>query len=164
VFDVGGSLLGVSFVIRPLVSADVDAVVEFSVRAWAPVFASFEAVLGADIYARVCPDWLSSQARDVAQVRADHAATTWVAVDGTAPVGFVAVILQSAARSGDIEMIAVDPAHQRQGIADALISFALDQLRAAGAEITGGDPGHAPARRGDCKNNGGSRSSRETPG
>jgi ribosomal protein S18 acetylase RimI-like enzyme len=55
------------------------------------------------------------------------------------------------ARSGDIEMVAVDPAYQRQGIADTLIRFAVEQMRAAGAEVagvvTGGDPGHAPARR-----------------
>jgi hypothetical protein len=36
----------VSTVIRRLEDADVEAVVAFSLRAWAPVFASLEAELG----------------------------------------------------------------------------------------------------------------------
>jgi len=136
--------------IRALTDADVEPVVRLSLRAWAPVFASFENVLGTEIYRRIYPDWLDSQARDVAKVCLDHAPTTWVAMAGDEPAGFVAVVLHHETRSGEIEMLAVDPAHQRQGIAEALITFAVDRMRAAGmalAEIgTGGDPGHAPAR------------------
>jgi GNAT superfamily N-acetyltransferase len=137
--------------IRVLTPADIDAVVGLSLRAWAPVFASFEAVLGEDIYRRIYPDRLSSQARDVTTVCTEHARTTWVATVGDEPVGFVALVLNDADRSSEIEMLAVDPAHQRRGIADALISYAVEQARAAGAQLvaigTGGDPGHAPARR-----------------
>jgi GNAT superfamily N-acetyltransferase len=43
------------------------------------------------------------------------------------------------------------PAHQRQGIAASLIAFAVARMRGAGVRLpaigTGGDPGHAPARR-----------------
>jgi GNAT superfamily N-acetyltransferase len=76
----------------------------------------------------------------------------WVAeVDGTA-VGFVAVELHHPERSmGEISMLAVDPDHQGGGIGTALIKFALDMLRDAGMKVamveTGGDPGHAAARR-----------------
>jgi GNAT superfamily N-acetyltransferase len=137
--------------IRALTEADINAVVRLSLNAWAPVFASFEKVLGTEIYRRIYPDWLTSQARDVAQACRDHAATTWVSVAGDEPTGFVVVVLKPAEASGEIEMLAVDPAHQRQGIADALITFAVDRMRAAGAQLaeigTGGDPGHEPARR-----------------
>jgi ribosomal protein S18 acetylase RimI-like enzyme len=48
-------------------------------------------------------------------------------------------------------MIAVDPAHQRLGIASMLTDYALDEMRARDLDLaivaTGGDPGHAPARR-----------------
>ena len=48
-------------------------------------------------------------------------------------------------------MIAVDPDFQRRGIAAALMNHSLDVFRAAGMTTvmveTGGDPGHAPARR-----------------
>jgi GNAT superfamily N-acetyltransferase len=141
---------GMKVNIRAVASADIDAVVALSLRAWAPVFSSFQTVLGEAIYQRVYPDWLSSQAQEVGQVCRDHAERTWVAVDDGTPVGFIAVVLNDELTSGDIEMLAVDPAHQRQGIAQALISFALDYMRAAGVQVagvvTGGDPGHAPAR------------------
>ena len=52
--------------------------------------------------------------------------------------------------SGEIEMIAVDPQHQRRGVGKQLIDHALDQFRRAGLRVavvaTGGDPGHGPAR------------------
>ena len=48
-------------------------------------------------------------------------------------------------------MIAVAPEHQRRGIAAALTELALARLAEAGMTTamveTGGDPGHAPARR-----------------
>jgi len=125
--------------------------VEFSLRAWAPVFESFRRVLGEDIYARVYPDWLASQARDVAGVCRGYFDSSWVAeVDGRV-AGFVVVIFDRSARSAEIEMLAVDPAVQRRGVAAALIEFALERMREAGVRVvavaTGGDPGHAPARR-----------------
>ncbi|MGX6601204.1 GNAT family N-acetyltransferase [Micromonosporaceae bacterium Da 78-11] len=141
-----------SIEIRALVAGDVNAVVEFSLRAWEPVFSSFEQVLGAEIYRRIYPDWLASQARDVAKVCAEQADGTWVAVVDGAPAGFVAVVFHDdQPRSVEIEMLAVDPVHQRRGIADSLITFALDRMRAADVRLaevsTGGDPRHASARR-----------------
>jgi len=48
-------------------------------------------------------------------------------------------------------MLAVDPAYQRQGAGAALTEAATSWLRASGMRVamveTGGDPGHAPARR-----------------
>jgi ribosomal protein S18 acetylase RimI-like enzyme len=75
----------------------------------------------------------------------------WVAVEGEQTAGFVAVRLLAADRIGEIYMIAVDPDFQRRGIATALTQHALDWFRTAGMTVamveTGGDPGHAPARR-----------------
>ena len=143
------------FTIRPLEDADIPAVVEFSLRAWAPVFASFEQVLGRGIYARIYPDWRPSQAEAVTRTCREWSDTTWVAVENGHPIGFVAVVHHDAAHpepnSAEIEMIAVDPAFQRRGIATALMTVALDHMQAAGAVLasvsTGGDPGHEPARR-----------------
>ena len=49
-------------------------------------------------------------------------------------------------RSGEIYMIAVDPAHQRLGIANELTEHALDEMRTRHLDLaivaTGGDPGH----------------------
>ena len=138
--------------IRPFDDGDAEAVVDFSLRAWAPVFASIEQVLGSAIFRRLHPDWRQDQRRAVEEVCAGKHGRVWVAeVDGAA-VGFVAVDVFDSKRSmGEITMLAVDPDHQGGGIGTALTDFALDRLKDAGMRIamveTGGDPGHAAARR-----------------
>ena len=136
-------------VVRPLVEDDLDAVVELSLLAWAPVFASFAKVLGDDIYPRVYPDWSTSQARAVREVCAgDH---VFVADVSGAVAGFSAVVIRAdEPRTGEIDMLAVDPDHQRHGVGSALIAHSVEYLRGAGAVLvevaTGGDLAHAPAR------------------
>ena len=126
--------------------------VDLSLRAWAPVFESLEQVLGSEIFGRMHPDWREDQRRAVEDVRAAKKGRVWVAeLDGTA-VGFVAIELHHPERSmGEISMLAVDPDHQGGGIGTALTVFALDRLEDAGMKVamveTGGDPGHAAARR-----------------
>lgn len=136
--------------IRPLADGDVAMVSEFSLRAWQPVFASFERVLGPDVYLQVYPDWQRSQADDVARACRDDANRTWVCEVDDRPVGFVVLTVAPDASSAEIYMLAVDPEHQRQGIGSALTEFAVEQARAAHVPLvsvgTGGDPGHLPAR------------------
>ena len=138
-----------TIIIRPLEDSDLDPIVEFSLRAWAPVFASFEKVLGETIYGQLYPDWLTSQSEDIVRTCTAHAPTTWVAIVDDRPVGFAAVVARGEDEA-ELEMIAVDPAYQRRGIATALIEFVVDWARFEGfvrvAIGTGGDPGHEPAR------------------
>jgi ribosomal protein S18 acetylase RimI-like enzyme len=137
--------------IRVLARDDIDSVVAFSLRSWRPVFESFRQVLGERLFGRVYPDWLASQAEAVAATCRDQNNHVWVAEIDGALAGFVAVVFHENPKRGEIDMLAVDPDWQRRGVGGALTSFALDQMRAAGvtlAEVgTGGDPGHAPARR-----------------
>ena len=135
-------------IVRSLEPSDVDRIVELSIDAWAPVFSAFEALMGPRLYARVHPDWRRDQADAVRSAIAEN--ETWVAeVDGRV-AGFVNVTFDEAGRSGEIYMIAVDPAMQRRGIGALLTDRALDEMRARGLDLaivaTGGDPGHAPAR------------------
>ena len=138
--------------IRPFDDQDAEAVVDLSLRAWAPVFASLEQVLGSEIFRRLHPDWREDQRQAVEDVCAAKKGRVWVAeVDGVA-VGFVAIELHDPERSmGEILMLAVDPDYQGHGIGTALTKFALDRLKDAGMKVamveTGGDPGHAAARR-----------------
>lgn len=128
-----------------------DAVAQLSLRAWAPVFASLEGVLEPAVFRVLFPDWRASQRQAVEAVCDGEEHQVWVALEAGAPVGFVAVKLHAADRVGEVYMVAVDPAAQRRGIATALMSFATDWMREAGMLVamvaTGGDPGHAPARR-----------------
>ena len=118
--------------IRPLVREDIPEVVALSLRAWAPVFESFRATLGDQIYRVLYPDWLASQARDVEAVCRDDAVAVWVAERDGRPAGFVALRVSQEEGAGEIEMIAVDALAQRQGIGTALMSFALQRFREAG--------------------------------
>ena len=138
--------------IRPFDDRDARVVVDLSLRAWAPVFASLEQVLGSEIFGRLHPDWRKDQQRAVEDVCAAKKGRVWVAEVGPSAVGFVAVELDHPERSmGEISILAVDPSHHGGGIGTALTEFALDRLKEAGMTVamveTGGDPGHAAARR-----------------
>jgi GNAT superfamily N-acetyltransferase len=129
---------------------DLEAVVELSLRAWAPVFESLRETLGEEIFLRLSPDWEKSQSEAVrSSCLGDD--RTFVAVTDGRPVGFATVSLNVFHEGmGAIDMIAVDPAYQRRGIGSQLTSVAADYMRDQGMDIalveTGGDPGHAPAR------------------
>ncbi len=138
--------------IRPVRDEDVEALVDLSLLAWAPVFQSFEQILGPAIYARLYPDWRRTQQETVESVCADAEETpVWVAeVEGHA-VGFVAYKPNPEDKTGEVWLLAVHPAYQNQGIGTELNRFALARMQASGLALavvgTGGDPSHAPARR-----------------
>jgi len=103
--------------IRPFDDRDAEAVVDLSLRAWAPVFASLEQVLGSEIFRRQYPDWREDQRRAVEDVCAAKKGRVWVAEVGVSTVGFVTVELHHPESSmGEISMLAVDPDYQGGGI------------------------------------------------
>ena len=76
----------------------------------------------------------------------------WIAEVDERAVGFVAVEIDHPERGmGETSMLAVDPDYQGGGIGTSLTEFALERLKVAGMTVamveTGGDPGHAAARR-----------------
>jgi ribosomal protein S18 acetylase RimI-like enzyme len=138
--------------IRTFEDRDAEAVIGLSLRAWAPAFASLERVLGSEIFRRQHPDWREDQRRAVEDILATKKGRVWVAEADSKAVGFVAVELHHPERDmGEISILGVDPDHQGAGIGTALTEFALDRLKDAGMRVamveTGGDPGHAAARR-----------------
>jgi GNAT superfamily N-acetyltransferase len=140
-----------SIEIRSFHSGDLDVVVEFSLRAWEPVFASLQQVLGDGCFLRLHPDWRVDQAEAVRSSCTSEDRDVFVAVVGRRPAGFVSVALNAFRdRMGWIEIIGVDPDYQRRGIATRLTDVAAAHMRSHGMDIavveTGGDPGHAPAR------------------
>jgi ribosomal protein S18 acetylase RimI-like enzyme len=138
--------------IRPYDDKDLDEILDLSILAWAPIFASFHHVLGAELDTLLHPDWKASQ-REVVEttVTGSEGVETWVAeLDGGA-VGFVAYQCDDESKRGEIVLLAVHPEHQDRGIGTALNDLALSKMTEAGMEIaiveTGGDASHAPARR-----------------
>lgn len=139
--------------VRELTAGDVDAVAALSLRAWAPVFDSLRVVLGA-VFTAMHPDWRADQERAVREACATDGMRVWVAVSteaGGEIAGFAAARLDDAESMGELYMVAVDPAHQRAGVGALLTTHALAWMKDNGMRLamveTGGDPGHAPARR-----------------
>jgi len=137
--------------IRPFSDTDTVAVVDLSLRAWAPVHISIREALGPEINDALQPDWRARQQLDVVEVLSTPASNVWVAEFDAMVAGFVAVRIHDDRRIGEIDMLAVDPPHQGTGVGTALTEFALDWIKASGISVamvgTGADPGHAPARR-----------------
>ncbi len=138
--------------IRPFEDRDTEAVVDLSLRVWAPVFVALVRVLGSAIFGRLHPDWREDQRRTVEEVCTGKHGRVWVAEVYGVAVGFVAVNVFDPKRSmGEISILAVDPDHQREAIGSALTEFALERLKEDGMTVamveTGSDPGHAAARR-----------------
>ncbi|MGD0811701.1 MAG: GNAT family N-acetyltransferase [Acidimicrobiales bacterium] len=138
--------------IREYCQADEEAVVRLSLRAWAPVFASMEEVLGTEISTRLNgADWRDYQAKSVRDTLSDLAVRAWVAQRDDQVTGFVAATIRDKQRLlGEVVMLAVDPPDQGGGVGTALTHHATAWLRESGMKVamigTGGDRGHAPAR------------------
>jgi GNAT superfamily N-acetyltransferase len=138
--------------IRPFRDSDLDAIVELSLRAWEPVFESLRELLGDPIFTRLHQrGWREAQAGAVRSSCVDQGHDVFVAVADEQPVGFATVGLNAFHDGmGVVDMIAVDPAYQRRGIATQLMDRSAEHMREQGMDIaavgTGGDPGHAPAR------------------
>jgi ribosomal protein S18 acetylase RimI-like enzyme len=142
--------------IRPFSPDDLEDVVQLSLLAWAPVFHSFEQVLGTKIYSLLFPDWKQAQRATVEKICSGHEKTlVWVAEAHGTITGFIAYTLDSQENdqedTGEVELLAVHPEYQNQGIGTELNHFALEKMKESGIKLaivaTGGDPGHAPARR-----------------
>jgi GNAT superfamily N-acetyltransferase len=137
--------------IRPVCDDDVDDLVHISLLAWEPVFVSFKQVLGPKIYAMIWPDWQKSQREHAEKVcQASDETLGYVAEVDDIVVGFVAYKLHKD-ETGEVHLLAVHPEYQNHGIGTELNNFVLEQMKESGMKMavvgTGGDPGHAPARR-----------------
>ncbi|HEY6473406.1 MAG TPA: GNAT family N-acetyltransferase [Acidimicrobiales bacterium] len=141
----------VNWRIRKYRPSDEEPVVVLSLRAWAPVFASLEEMLGVEIFRRLHSDWRVDQDKAVRGVLVDPAMEIWITEDESGPTGFVAAKLNVDSLIGEVYMLAVDPDAQDEGVGSALTETATNWLRTSRMRVamidTGGDPSHAPARR-----------------
>ncbi|KQN74723.1 GNAT family N-acetyltransferase [Devosia sp. Leaf64] len=128
-------------------------IVELSLRAWEPVFASLRPAVPSYAYDAFYPlGWSVRQAQEVEEVLDQDGASIWVAVDRTVRViGWVGLLFHTSFQLGEVRIMAVEPLHQRQGIGKALLVWAERIMRQHGLKVslvdTGTDPGHEPARK-----------------
>ena len=120
--------------------------------AFAPIFASFRALLGDEIYELAQKREDEAQEAMLASLLAPD--STWelyVAESGGETVGFMALQLDREKHIGEIALNAVDPRRAGKGIGTAIYEFAVARMKEGGMKVatvaTGGDDSHAPARR-----------------
>jgi GNAT superfamily N-acetyltransferase len=139
-------------ILRPLAHGDRPALQRVRAAAFAPVFASFRAIVG-DAIARHAFAGAEIEQTDlldrICTPGSGHGVV--VAELGGEVVGFVAWTHDPATRMGEIGLNAVHPDHAGQGVGTAMYEHALGLMRRAGAAVaavgTDGDTSHAPARR-----------------
>ncbi|MFZ9858163.1 MAG: GNAT family N-acetyltransferase [Roseiflexaceae bacterium] len=138
--------------IRPVHANDYTRLEDIRQAAFAPVFASFHQILGAEISDIVHRNNDAEQAQYLASILAPN--SEWelhVATQDDLVIGFVSIQINHTTTVGEIGLNAVHPDWSGAGIGTTLYTFALDRMRAAGMRAatvsTGGDDSHAPARR-----------------
>ncbi len=137
-------------VIREYELSDEDALIGLSLRAWGPAFASFEDILGAQIFSRIYgDDWCAYQREEVRRVLHDKRTQAWVAEDDSALMGWVAAVVHSS-DDAEIDMLAVEPGAGGTGIGTALVEHATKWLTSINVRLvsiaTAADASHAAAR------------------
>ncbi|MBK9969827.1 MAG: GNAT family N-acetyltransferase [Acidimicrobiaceae bacterium] len=136
-------------VIRRLERADVGECIRLARDAHVGVMSSMREIYGDELFERLRPDWSSAQAAQVDAWFNDPQTSSWVAELDSVTVGFIVTTCDLSTGMGMLEIIAVHPDQQRQGIGARLISHALAHLRDAGVAYVEAYirdfAGHAPA-------------------
>ena len=138
--------------IRPYQPTDLPAILELSLLAWEPVFTAWQRILGPSLYpVAISPDWRKTQKEGVEKVCTDPKIMTWVAETEAEVIGFISYEINETTKTGEVMLLAVHPAYQNDGTGTELNLLALRKFKETGMKLavvgTGGDEGHAPARR-----------------
>ena len=139
--------------IRSATPRDNGGIIALTLCAWAPVFASVNAALGSELAELLHgQDWREHQEREVREALDSASMQVWVSETDGVLTGFVAArVVDSGRAIGEVYILGVDPRAQGTGVGAALTGHAASRLRDQGMRVayisTGGDPGHAPARR-----------------
>lgn len=142
--------------IRPSVSDDFAAVEEIRAAAFGPVFDSFRALLGEELYELVQARDEHEQPKLLASIFSPGSGwEIYVAEEAGKVIGFVCLRLLRELGVGEIGLNAVHPDHAGRGVGTAMYEFANERMRAEGMRAamvsTGGDASHEPARRAYAK-------------
>lgn len=120
-------------------------------RAFQPIHESFRALVGEDVFRLEFSDWDQAQGNYLQSICATNSGREiYVATVNEAVAGFIGIAMDQAGKRGEIDLNAVDPQYQGQGIGQLMYTFAIRQMQSAGMKVvkvsTGGDSSHAPAR------------------
>jgi len=139
-------------VIRNVKPEEVEMIAQIAVAAWEPIYASRQKMVGDDLFAILHTHWREKKADQIREAsKADNPTVVCVAVMDGRIAGFVTYRADEETVVGEIGNNAVDPACQGHGIAGKMYAYVFERMRETGTRYvkvsTGGDVGHAPARR-----------------
>lgn len=126
--------------LRPYTDADWQAVLELSLRAFAPGYESLERSLGMHL------DWQEGIRRHLRSLTRPGARQRLIVAEADgAVVGVVHYQIDAGGQGGSIGISAVHPAHQRRGVALQMYLHVLDLMRARGMKyVTAETEGRSP--------------------
>ena len=138
--------------IRAFEQDDLTRLHEIRAAAFKPVFRSFRTIVGEKIAQAAFTEAEREQADLLDRLCATASSHDVFVVEQAGEiVAFCSVTVDQASRIGEIDLNAVHPDFQGQGVGTWMFGIALDRLRTAGMRVatvgTGGDTSHAPARR-----------------
>jgi GNAT superfamily N-acetyltransferase len=138
--------------LRPFAPEDLPVLQPIRQAAFAPIFRSLVATVGAGIGAIAFARADEEQARLLESLCAAGTSTEMLVamVDGRI-VGFVSFSADAETWVGEIGLNAVHPDHAGKGLGTVIYRDVLKRMKGRGMTAacvsTGGDPGHAPAHR-----------------
>ena len=142
-------------VLRTAREGDLPAVDALTAACYAPIQASYVAMLGEDCYEAVRADpelsWEARKAKQNRRLFAEHPDQVWVLDEAGAVFGFVTFWLFPDQGYGHIDNNGVDPARVGEGWASFMYRAVLERFRELVLPFahvdTGLDDAHIPARR-----------------
>jgi ribosomal protein S18 acetylase RimI-like enzyme len=142
-------------VLRAARDEDLPAIDRLTAAGYAPIQASYVAMLGGDCYEAVQADpgqsWEERKTQQNRRLFAEHPDQVWVLDDGSRVFGYVAFWLFPDRAYGHLDNNAVDPARAGEGWATFMYRAVLEHFRSLGLRFahvdTGLDDAHIPARR-----------------
>jgi ribosomal protein S18 acetylase RimI-like enzyme len=138
--------------IRAFESDDLPVMQAIRKKAFQPIYDSFRGLVGEDVFRFEFSDWDQAQGNYLQSICATNSGKEiYVATVDEVVVGFIGFSMNHVSRRGEIDLNAVDPEHQGQGIGEFMYNFALCQMQQAGIKVvkvsTGDDSSHAQARK-----------------
>lgn len=137
---------------RKAKSTDREVLEGIRSQSFEPIFASFQNILGEEIYELAQRREDEEQKNILAEMFLEE--STWqlyVVEQECEIVGFISFQLNEQTTVGEIGLNAVRPVHSGKNVGTRMYKFANEQMRKAGMRVatvaTGGDDSHIPARR-----------------
>lgn len=142
----------INFKVRNYEESDFSKIVDVCHKAFESIHHSFKNVLGVAIYDCSFKDWKNKHREYLETICNDDSKTKIIVAEHSNEiVAFCAYSMNKDVLAGEIEMNAVLPSRQRNGISKRLYTAAIDEMVKDGMKVvsvaTGGDTGHFPARR-----------------